>query len=142
MATTRSTTLQRVLALVAGLLIYKVTVAVMLGHVNYLPPNFDADFLRDREGYFFGAYQWAFYAHIASGPVSLFLGVILISDWFRMRFPKWHRRLGRVQAANVLLLVAPTGLWMAFPGWRMDDIDMHAVFPLAGHLKRRGTVRG
>lgn len=114
MATAPVTALQRVLVLVTGLLILKVTVAVMLGYVNYLPPNFDADFLRGREGYFYGSYQWAFYTHIASGPVSLFLGVILISDWFRMRFPKWHRRLGRVQAANVLLLVAPTGLWMAW----------------------------
>ena len=54
MDSTYSTTLQRVLTLVAGLLIYKVTVAVMLGYVNYLPPNFDSDFLRGREGYFFG----------------------------------------------------------------------------------------
>ena len=114
MDSTYSTTLQRVLTLVAGLLIYKVTVAVMLGYVNYLPPNFDSDFLRGREGYFFGAYQWAFYMHIASGPFALFLGVILISDWFRMRYPKWHRLLGRVQVANVLLLVTPSGLWMAW----------------------------
>ena len=114
MTTNRSKALRGGLAFVAGLLIYKVTVAVMLGYVNYLPPNFDSDFLRGREGYFFGAYQWAFYAHIASGPVSLFLGVLLMSDWFRMCYPKWHRWLGRVQAANVLLLVAPTGLWMAW----------------------------
>lgn len=114
MANTHTTTLQRVLTLLTGLLILKVTVSVMLGYVNYLPPNFDSDFLRGREGYFFGAYQWAFYTHIASGPASLFLGVILISDRFRMRYPKWHRLLGRMQAANVLLLVTPTGLWMAY----------------------------
>jgi hypothetical protein len=108
-----TTTLQRVLTLLTGLLIFKVTVAVVLGYVNYLPPNFDSDFLRGRDRYFFGAYQWAFYTHIASGPVSLFLGVILISDQFRMRYPKWHRHLGRIQAANVLLLVTPSGLWMA-----------------------------
>ena len=114
MASTLSTTLQRVLTLLTGLLILKVTVAVMLGYVNYLPPNFGSDFLRGRERYFFGAYQWAFYTHIASGPVSLFLGVILISDRFRMRYSKWHRFLGRAQAANVLLLVTPSGLWMAW----------------------------
>ena len=114
MASTLSTTLQRVLTLLTGLLILKVTVAVMLGYVNYFPPNFDSDFLRGRERYFFGAYQWAFYTHIASGPVSLFLGVILISERFRMRYPKRHRLLGRVQVANVLLLVTPSGLWMAW----------------------------
>ena len=56
MASTLSTTLQRVLTLLTGLLILKVTGAVMLGYVNYLPPNFDSDFLRGRERYFFGAY--------------------------------------------------------------------------------------
>ncbi len=114
MANTHTTTLQRVLTLLTGLLILKVTVAVMLGYVDYFPPNFDSDFLRGRERYFFGAYQWAFYTHIASGPVSLFLGVTLISERFRIHYPKWHRFLGRVQVANVLLLVTPSGLWMAY----------------------------
>ena len=114
MAIAHTTTLQRVLTLLTGLLILKVTAAVVLGYVNYFPPNFDADFLRGRERYFFGAYQWAFHAHIASGPVSLLLGVILISERFRMRYPQRHRLLGRVQVANVLLLVTPSGLWMAW----------------------------
>ncbi len=65
MANAQTTTLQRVLTLLTGLLILKVTVAVMLGYVNYFPPNFDADFLRGRERYFFGAYQWAFYRRVA-----------------------------------------------------------------------------
>src|SRR6185312_7281095 len=29
------------------------------------------------------------------------------------RFPKWHRCLGRIHVANVVLLVTPSGLWMA-----------------------------
>ena len=114
MTNVHTTNLQRVLMLLTGLLIYKVTAAVMLGYVNYFPPNFDSDFLRGREGYFFGAYQWAFYTHIASGPASLILGVILLSNRFRMRFPKWHRFLGRVQVTCVLFLVAPSGLWMSY----------------------------
>ncbi len=114
MAIVHTMTLQRVLTLLTGLLIFKVTAAVMLGYVNYFPPNFDSDFLRGREHYFFGAYQWAFHVHIASGPVSLLLGVMLISERFRMRYPQWHRLMGRVQAANVLLLVTPSGLWMAW----------------------------
>jgi uncharacterized membrane protein len=109
----RSMTLTRLLVLVAGLLICKVTAAVVIGYRNYLPPNFDSDFLHGRESYFFGAYQWAFYTHIASGPVSLVLGMLLISERFRCRFPAWHRRLGRVQVVCVLLMVAPSGLWMA-----------------------------
>lgn len=105
--------LQRAVVLLAALLIIKVTVAVIGGYGDYFPPNFDSDFLRGRDAYFFGSYQTAFYAHLASGPVSLLLGLLLISQRFRLRFPGWHRRLGRVQGLNVLLVVAPSGLWMA-----------------------------
>lgn len=108
-----STTLQHVLAAVTGLLVLKVTVEVLLGYANYFPPNFGSDFLRGRESYFFGAYRWAFYAHLASGPVALIVGLVLISEAFRRRFPKWHRVLGRIHAVNVLCVVAPSGLWMA-----------------------------
>ena len=104
---------QRTLTLLTCLLISKVVIAVLLSYRDYFPANFESDFLRDREVYFFGSYQWAFYAHITSGPLSLVLGMLLISDRMRRRFPKQHRTLGRTQTANVLLLVAPSGLWMA-----------------------------
>lgn len=114
MANTTSTNLRRVLVVMVALLICKVTVEVMLGYVNYLPPNFRSDFLRGRERYFFGAYQWAFYPHIASGPLAIFLGLVQISESFRRRFPKWHRKLGRFHVLNVLCVVTPSGLWMAY----------------------------
>jgi hypothetical protein len=107
-------TLRRFLTLFVGLLILKVTAEVVLNYVNYYPANFGSDFLRGRELYFSGPYQWAFYTHIASGPVSLLLGMILVSNQFRLRFPAWHRRLGRIQVACVLFLVTPSGLWMAY----------------------------
>jgi Predicted membrane protein (DUF2306) len=114
MQITRSTKLPNILTNLAVVLILKVTVGVVLKYRDYFPPNFNSDFLRGRGTYFFGAYQWAFYAHLASGPVSLVLGLILISDRFRSRFPKWHRLLGRIQVVVVLLIVAPSGLWMAY----------------------------
>jgi hypothetical protein len=114
MVNTTTTNLRRALVVVVILLICKVTVAVMLGYSNYFPPNFQSDFLQGRDGYFFGAYQWAFYPHIASGPAALFMGMLLISERFRLRFPKWHRRLGRVHVMNVLVVVSPSGLWMAY----------------------------
>jgi hypothetical protein len=40
--------------------------------------------------------------------------MILLSERFRQQFPKWHRWLGRVQVVTILLIVAPSGLWMAF----------------------------
>ncbi len=110
----RSTTLPHVLTYLAGLLILKVVAGVVLKYGDYFPPNFNSDFLRGRELYFSGSYQWAFYVHIAAGPMALILGMILISERFRLRFPKWHRYLGRIQALNVLFLVAPSGLWMAY----------------------------
>lgn len=114
MQNSRLANLQRVLLLLVVLLILKVTGSVVLGYRDYIPPNFDVDFLSGRQSYFTGGYQWAFYAHIVSGPASLILGLILISEPFRKRFPKWHRSMGKVQAGVVLFLLAPSGLWMAY----------------------------
>ena len=106
-------TLQRVFVLLASLLVLKVMAVTVLNYADYVPPNFQVDFLRRREAYFYGSYRWAFYGHIFSGPLSLLLGLILISERFRLGFAKWHRRLGKVQGMLVLLLVVPSGLWMA-----------------------------
>lgn len=114
MRTSNARPLQLALIFATGLLMAKVTLAVVLNYGEYVPPNFAADFLRGRDRYFWGPYHWAFYTHIASGPVALVLGMALISDRARRRFPAWHRRLGRVQVPCVLLLVAPSGLWMAY----------------------------
>ena len=107
-------TLRRLLQTLMGLLILRVTVHVLLSYRDYFPPNFESDFLRGRDSYFFGPYQWAFVVHILSGPCSLVVGMVLLSDWFRRRWPKWHRALGRIQVANVLGFMTPSGLWMAF----------------------------
>src|SRR3954471_453133 len=94
----------RILTLLAGVLILKVTAGVVSNYHDYLPPNFASDFLRGRERTFPGVYRWAFTTHILSGPVSLILGLILIGERSRTRFPRLHRYLGRVQVACVLLL--------------------------------------
>ena len=101
------------LRLTVSVLILKVTVGIVVNYRDYLPPNFQSDFLLGRESYFSGSYQWAFYTHIFSGPCSLILGLILLSDRFRRRHLKWHRYFGRIQTACVLLIVAPSGIWMA-----------------------------
>lgn len=104
----------RLFALLLIVLIGKVTLGVVIGYRDYLPPNFQSVFLLGREPYFWDGYHVAFYTHLASGPAALLLGMVLISDRFRRTFPRWHRRLGRVQAVNVLLLVVPSGWWMAW----------------------------
>jgi hypothetical protein len=107
-------TRRRLLVLLAGLLVLKVTLSVVLGYRVYFPADFRSDFLLGRESYFWGAYAGAFYAHILAGPITLVLGLVLLSQQFRARLPGWHRRLGRVQGVLVLGLLVPSGLWMAW----------------------------
>ncbi len=108
-----ATTLNRLVVGAAVLLVVKVTVSVVVGYRSYLPPDFNADFLLGREGYFWGAYSWAFYTHLVAGPLTLVVGTVLLSERFRRWVPAWHRRLGRIQVGCVLVLLVPSGLWMA-----------------------------
>ncbi len=110
----RSLVKLRIVQALACLLVCKTVVAVFLSYPSYFPPNFRSDFLLGRGSYFFGLYQWAFYAHIISGPFTLIAGLVLMSDLVRRKLPAWHRRLGRVQIFCVLFLVTPSGLWMAW----------------------------
>jgi len=107
-------TLSRVVMFVAAALVLKVTLSIVLGYRDYFPPDFRGDFLLGRESYFFGAYRWAFYAHILSGPLALVAGLALMSERFRRLRPAVHRSLGKVQIALVTLVVAPSGAWMAW----------------------------
>ncbi len=107
-------TLLKIAQALACLLVCQKTAAIVLTYGDYFPPNSRSDFLLGRGGYFFGPYQWAFYAHILSGPFALIAGLVLMSDALRRRYPAWHRNLGRAEVACVLLLVAPSGLWMAW----------------------------
>ena len=72
----------------ACLLVLKIINGTVVSYRDYMPPNFESIFLEGRESYFFREYQWAFYPHIISGPCSLLLGLILVSDRFRQRFPR------------------------------------------------------
>ncbi len=103
-----------ILRLLAGLLVLRIVVGVVLSYRDYFPANFQADFLLGREDHFHGLYRAAFYTHILSGPVALVLGLFLVNEAFRRRWPAWHRQLGKLQVLNVLLLVTPSGLVMAF----------------------------
>ena len=142
MQNSRKPTLPRVLTLLVGVLILKVTVSVLLGYGDYFPPNFAVDFLRGREDYFYSAYWWAFYAASAdaAGTARSFLGLILISERFRLQFPQWHRRLGKTQIALILLLLTPSGLWMA--GYAMTGIVAAIGFSLLAVVTAACAVLG
>ena len=105
--------LQHIAKFLACVLIVKVTAGIVLNYDDYLPPDFDSDFLRGREGYFWSGYHWAFYAHILAGPCTLLSGMLLLSERFRLVFSQWHRHLGRIQVVLILLLLVPSGIWMA-----------------------------
>jgi hypothetical protein len=104
----------QVLAILAVVLIWKVTLSTVIEYRRYIPPDFESDFLRGRQQYFWGAYSWAFYTHLMSGPTSLILATILVSDRLRRLSPPWHRRLGRAQSTCILVFLVPSGLWMAY----------------------------
>ena len=99
---------------VAVVLVVRVTVSIVLGYVDYFPLNFYSEFLTGRKSYFFGPYQIAFWIHIVCSPLVILSSLWLLSGAMRRRFPRFHRRLGRVHVLVVLCLVAPTGLWMSF----------------------------
>ena len=93
------------------------TIAIVAVYGLYLPPGFSRGFLAGRERAFFDWYAWAFYPHIVAGPPVLGLGLFLLmppprkcwaATWFR-----WHRRLGRVQALLMLLVLLPSGALMS-----------------------------
>jgi uncharacterized membrane protein len=101
-------------------LILRVLATILANYPDYFPPNFDSLFLQGREATFAGAYQPAFYVHIFSGPVVLFNGLILLSEYVRRRYDGLHRVLGRVQVAVLLVFVLPSSAVMArhaFGGW-------------------------
>jgi hypothetical protein len=104
----------------AVVLILRVLVGILSNYPDYFPPNFDSLFLQGRETTFNGAYRAAFYVHIFSGPVVLFNGLILLSEYVRRRYSHWHRWLGRAQVVVLLLFVLPSSMVMsryAFGGW-------------------------
>ena len=105
--------LLRLVTWLVVVVILKVTAAVVGNYALYFPPDFSSDFLRNRETYFFGPYRVAFISHLISSPLALVTGLLLMAPWLRRGWPHWHRRLGRIQAVNVLAFVAPSGLWMS-----------------------------
>ncbi len=102
--------LQIALKWMVVLLILKVTITIVLNYVQYIPPNFQSDFLVGRERYFFGVYSVAFYAHILASPLTIVSGLVLLNRHLRAARPQLHRRLGQVHLLVVLFLVVPSCL--------------------------------
>jgi hypothetical protein len=55
-------------------------------------------------------YQWAFYIHIVSSAFVIVAGIFQFStQLFRWR-PTWHKVLGKIYVAGILLFAAPSGM--------------------------------
>lgn len=59
------------------------------------------------------AWMSAFYVHIAGGMTCLIVGPLQLVRQFRLRWPAAHRALGKLYVGSILLLAAPSGLYMA-----------------------------
>lgn len=123
-------------------LILHVLWTILANYPDYFPPNYDSLFFIGREGTFQGLYPMAFYAHIISSPFVLLSGLILLSERIRRRFGIFHRLLGRVHVAVLLLVMLPGGLVMArhsFGGWLSGASFVSLVF-LTGYCSIMGVV--
>jgi uncharacterized membrane protein len=59
-------------------------------------------------------WRGALYMHVPSALFALPACVVLLSNRVRARMPRFHRWLGRVTGAVILLAVVPSGLYLAF----------------------------
>jgi hypothetical protein len=55
----------------------------------------------------------ALYAHVPSALLSLPACLVLLIGRVRSRFPRFHRWLGRVTGGVILLIVVPSGMYLA-----------------------------
>ena len=78
-----------VLKWLTALLILKVTVSVVMIYDGYLPPDFSMTFLHSRQDYFWSSSSWSSYIDLVSEPPILIVGLIVLNDRFRMRFPEY-----------------------------------------------------
>ena len=109
----RHSLLVRILKWLAAILIVRVLVGIVAEYPRYFPLDFESTFLKGRETTFRGAYRIAFFAHAVAGPIVLLNGLVLLNEKLRTRRPRWHRKLGRIQAILVVFVLAPSGIVMA-----------------------------
>lgn len=85
----------------------------------YLVPPFptDIDFLESKQ-WVVEEQHWmiAFYIHISSSVIVLAAGLTQFSKYLMFKQAQWHRLIGKIYVALILLVACPSGLVMAFYG--------------------------
>ncbi|NOS91326.1 MAG: DUF2306 domain-containing protein [Cyclobacteriaceae bacterium] len=89
--------------------------ALTINALTYL--NFDPryGFLKIKEQAVASGYYLPFYyTHVIIGGLILLVGFVQVSTWFRSKWTKLHRMLGKFYVYGVLFFAAPGGLVMSF----------------------------
>lgn len=105
---------------------------ITIKSLDYYSPNFSYGFLKGKEALFEGYYKAAFYGHILTSPVLLFIGTI--QTFFRVEAhrPVWHKKLGKIYVYGVLFLGAPSGVLLGLHS--IGGLSTHLAFVLLSAL--------
>lgn len=98
--------LVKVIYLIIGSLI---GAAIVVKSLDYFESDFSRGFLIGKKDVF-PYYQFALYAHIIGAPLAFFTGVVQ----FLFTRSRFHQQVGKVYVFSVILLAAPSGLFMSF----------------------------
>lgn len=97
------------------------TYLIFLITIQYFPIDFDTAFLRIKQDeIILKHYQIAFFTHVYTSIFVLILGLFQISNWFRKKFTKWHKLMGKFYIGLILLAASPSGLLIGYyanGGW-------------------------
>lgn len=101
----------------AGLLVALAWFTVLMAGITlqYWPIRPDAGFLQIKQQYL-GIDHWriAFWIHVSTSMLTLFAGFTQFSRSVLRRWPKFHRRMGRVYVFTICFITGPASLIMAF----------------------------
>lgn len=91
------------------------TVLILTNSFTDFRPGGEKIFIGQRSA-MAGQPLWLFslHLHVLSGSICLLASLPLLSGRLLRRIPSLHRVCGRIYAASVLLLLCPTGIYLAF----------------------------
>ncbi|MFT3746620.1 MAG: DUF2306 domain-containing protein [Pyrinomonadaceae bacterium] len=104
-----------VISLLAFLVLGFLTIQMVRISVAYFPFNTDVGFLQIKQEYIdIDHWRIAFFVHVYTSLWVLLAGFTQFSDNLRDRYPKSHRVIGYIYAADILFITGPAGLLMGF----------------------------
>jgi len=103
---------QRLVKIMAILIIALVGISIISVSINYFSPDFTRGYLSDKEEVFDGVFSIGFYTHITVAPILLLIGSFQV---FRnKKSGRLHRDLGIIYVLGVILLGGPSGIILSY----------------------------